>query len=77
MPQSQIDKPAEKGTFDGQLDAMERGDKLAKRPNARLEAKKEEAIGTPSEVAMLNYANALIDVHRSRLEHEDVRMKLK
>lgn len=53
---------------------MERGDKLAKRPNARLDSNKEkdEAIGTPSEVAMLNYANSLIDVHRCRQEHEDV-----
>jgi len=37
-----------------------------------MSQKHSTAIGTPSEVAMLNYAATLINVHKCRQEYEDV-----
>ena len=45
---------------------------IARRSMKIFQSQKTLAIGTPSEVAMLNCAANLINVHKCRQEHEDV-----
>nr|CAD2198482.1 unnamed protein product [Meloidogyne enterolobii]CAD2205016.1 unnamed protein product [Meloidogyne enterolobii] len=49
---------------------------IANKRSIKMSQKHSTAIGTPSEVAMLNYAATLINVHKCRQEYEDVAFEI-